>query len=410
MPTFTEVRHVAEQLPPMLSKFPDKAHHEWTLRMWNRMDRDQSGTISRKELDCEEMRTVMRLVLVSQDDSNSNVFGGGASYARARMNHIEALGFCLRKADINNDGTLSFEEFKNFIWELRQETGRNVTNLVFALFDLDADHFISENEFREIFRFYLGRNPTFEQFTEEWNDLNRDAATRGVSRDRYTRWLETTANPMFTKNNFIAEQRKSLPTSQGDTVDSLANELATAARARIKKVSKKQMLEEAAKGGRFPKDADGWPLASRNSIHDRPKWYQKFNTEINKNSALPKGERKYFSKTQSMPQLGTFYTTHCGFERQLDKLQRPPPCKRLRVVSTDTTDDDIIDPGRHLPGGTMRDTYFGETALWEDRWQTPLRFRARFRASDRPLPPHAFFEASHQHIGPMAPRLNRLYG
>jgi len=400
-PAFSEVSRVFTSPPPVTTSFPDKAHHEWSLRMWSRMNRDQNEFLSRQELDCEEMRTAMRLALLSQHASSHQALGGGPTYARASINHIEALGYILRKADINNDGVLSFEEFKNFMWEFRQGSHQTAANIVFALFDMDADLFINDREFHEICRFYLGHNPTYEQFQEQWNLLNVDGDARGISRERYRRWLETSAHSMFTQHT--TWQQDSLEASD------LADAHARAGKSR-KKAEKLTFAEQHRRARTFPKDACGWPLASRKDYKARPKWNQKWNWQINGNDDLPQGERTYFSRVQSAPQLARFYATHAGFERQYEMLRSPPPSRRLKVVSTDTLDVELTDPGRHLPRGTMRDHGTDEIALWEDRWQTPLRFRTRFRVTDRPIAPHALFEASHQHIGPMAPRLNRLFG
>jgi Ca2+-binding EF-hand superfamily protein len=377
--------------------------------MWKRMDRDNSGTLTRKEVDCEEMRIVLRLVLVPQDGSHA--CGGGATYTRTSMNHEEALRFCVRKADVNNDGILSFEEFKCFTWELRQKSGQQAAGLIFALFDLDSDQIINETEFREIYRFYLGHHPKHADFMEEWARLAGDGW--GVTRDRYMRWLETSANPIFRRHLF--SNTKEAPEKK-NAVDVIADAVVAGAKRRGSHISRNSrlknmsFLELSKSGPQIKKDPDGWPLAPRKDVKDRPRWNQKWNWQINPNNDLPMGERIYFNQSQSLPQLRHFLANHAGCERQHQTLTSPSLPKRLKVVSTDTTDDVMSDPRRHRPGGHMSEHGSGETVLWEDRWQTPLRFRQRFKLSDRPLAPHSLFEASHQHVGPMAPILNRLYG
>lgn len=96
------------------------------------MDRDNNGAISKKELDCSEFRQVLRKVLTPDTEHDA---GGGSTYARAATNQEQALALCLRKADINDDGRLSFDEFKAFLWALRQEkfrTGHCGTSLCFV--------------------------------------------------------------------------------------------------------------------------------------------------------------------------------------------------------------------------------------------------------------------------------------
>jgi len=394
---------------PVQSETLDEArreHHEWASRMWARMDRDNNGRITRKELDCEEFRSVLRLVLAP---SSSHPGGGGATYARAQTNQEQAVHFCLRKADINNDGWLSFVEFRAMMWVLRTEGPvEDIARLVFALFDLDTDGYISEIEFREVYRFYLGHDPTSEEFWQEWYKLAPEGQNF-VSRQQYATWLQTAASPIFRQH------------APPPVVDAPVGVTATGSRGALSSSDptasppSRSMLsftESSRRARRFPTDDRGWPLARKLDNKSRSKWNAKFNSKINPNDILPMGERNYFTKTQSLPQLSRFYGTHMGFETQLERFNAPAPPKEKMVLSTDT--QPVFNKDRHQPGGTMREHLHGapcgDSCFWEDNWRTPLRYRARFKVGDRPVPAGSFFDSYYEHMGPMAKMLNERYG
>jgi Ca2+-binding EF-hand superfamily protein len=377
-------------------------HNEWATRMWSRMDRDNNGSISRKELDCSEFRAILRRVLTPDTE---HAEGGGAIYARAETNQEQALSLCLRKADVNDDGRLSFEEFKTFLWALRQDNSeKDTAALMFALFDLDTDGYISMDEFREIYRFYLGHEPTFAEFSGQWLNLSGDEDY--ISKERYARWLQTTATPLF---------RQRMPGVGTPPLASLAtgsaNARADGAGSFSPSASTMSFWEQSVQARKIATNAAGWPLAPKKDIRDRPKWNKAFNAGVNPNFERPARQRQYFSRTQSEPQLVEFYKTHTGFGKQLERMTMPLPKKKMRVLSTDTVEKS--NEHRHECGGTMREHINGapqgEVSLWEDNWQTPLRYKRRLRVTDRPLPYHAFFEASHEPIGPMARRINAKF-
>jgi Ca2+-binding EF-hand superfamily protein len=168
-----------------------KELHKWAARLWMRMDRDGNGTISRQELDCEEFRGILRALMAPEAGCM-----GGPSYARAEMNMNQALAFLLRKADLNSDQRISFEEFEALALRLRQDRlerrSTAIADLVFALFDLNQDGKLDKQEFREVYRFYHGRTPTESEFQREWAKLDKHAKFR-IPREEYVRWLETSA-------------------------------------------------------------------------------------------------------------------------------------------------------------------------------------------------------------------------
>lgn len=166
--------------PPASSS--QRVSHEWAYRLWCRMDRDGNGYVTRNELECQEFYSILQSVL-SPDRGDGK---GGRSYGRAQMSMNQAVNFCLRKADLDRDGRLSFEEFKAFMLGLRD--GRAVEDLSFVLFDHDANGFIDELEFREVIRFYTGRSATITELAKIWAELDPND-TGKVNQKKYLEWL-----------------------------------------------------------------------------------------------------------------------------------------------------------------------------------------------------------------------------
>merc|ERR1712008_517719 len=134
------------------------------------------GTITKAELDCEEFHTAVRLAIAPLTSSSG---AGGAVYTRSEMNIKEAIQFCMNKADINRDNDLSYKEFRSLILTLRDpDLAQYSANLAFALFDLDTSLSIDQREFRELYRFFLRRNPTEVEFKTEWGRIARDGQDR----------------------------------------------------------------------------------------------------------------------------------------------------------------------------------------------------------------------------------------
>lgn len=309
-----------------------RRHHEWATMMWNRMDRDHSHAISREELDCEEFRSVLHSILVPKSGAHT----GGSTYARAEMNMNQAINFCLRKADLNDDNKLSYREWEAFLLMLRQtHLAKHTANLIFSLFDLDQDGNIDVGEFREIFRFYLGHKPTEEEFQQEWGRLD-SAGRQYVTREDYIRWLQTSTNPIFQQH---------APPEEQDLGHSHSGPL---------------------------------PALQGSSSFIRPRWNQRFNASANPNSHCPPQQRAYFSRPQSLPELTRHYESHRGFRKHHSSLQRPEPRKRSPVLSTSTGVELLQE--RALPAGYMRDPTTGMRNQWRDNWQTPECMKPRIQS------------------------------
>ncbi|CAK0853689.1 unnamed protein product [Prorocentrum cordatum] len=286
----------------------------WVRGLWRSLHRGQEvGTsISRSELDREEFHNVITSAVMDHRV-------GGAVYERAQMNMANALNLILNKADSNCDQMLSFDEFRSFLRFLWRNPHTEVSaELVFALFDVDSSLSIDKTEFREMLKFFLGRNPTQMEFEQEWGRLAIEGQ-EVVTRAQYTRWLQASSNPVFSQ---YAPARAAQPLSGS---------------------------RQATKG---------------TAIRDRPRWNKRFNTGVTPghvNDILPYYRRDAladFSEHMSVAELDRFYQTYSGFTSNRAKLyapKRPTPAPALVPKSLSTGVRALMTlPGRHSPGGSMR--------------------------------------------------------
>mmetsp|Transcript_87206 Transcript_87206/g.154459 ORF Transcript_87206/g.154459 Transcript_87206/m.154459 type:complete len:373 (+) Transcript_87206:71-1189(+) len=334
-----------KHLKPQSGVFAADEHHEWALKMWKRMDRDGSGYITRAELDCEEFRSVIRHVLAPTKGAAM----GGVEYARAEMNMTQAINYCLRKADINGDNSLSFEEFKSFLRTLRhQDFGKSTAYLIFSLFDLDNDTFIDESEFREIFRFFLGHKPTETDFQLEWGLLDRHGKGK-VRVEDYIDWLKTSPNPIFhqhaPKDETAQDPLAQTSTTSFDHFD----------------------------GKYLPRMTKSHSSSSSSAgFKQRARWNQRFNAGANKNDCCPQGQRDYFMKFQSLPELKRYYDTHRGFREMSVVMSQPEEKIKTPVLSSERKGE--LSLPRSVPGsrhGFMKNSETGKPEYWDEFWPTP---------------------------------------
>ncbi|CAE7479696.1 unnamed protein product [Symbiodinium necroappetens] len=150
-------------------------------KLWIRMDRDRSGTITREELMCDEFQEILKVLchkpLEATRPFRIVLWGeSNAAYGRSEINVPQAVDFCMRKAAQNASGELSFEEFSSFLrvssldLKVLRRAGASSrkADLIFALFDLDQSGFLDKEEFLEVYRYFLGHRPTVDKFEEEW--------------------------------------------------------------------------------------------------------------------------------------------------------------------------------------------------------------------------------------------------
>lgn len=318
-----------------------ESEDEFVTKLWLRLDRDQSGTLTRQELDTEPFHNLLRAAVAPISGTHT----GGASYARTAMNMKEAISMCMRKADHSEGSVLRFEEFRSLVRTLRNPYGsKHLSDLAFSLFDIDGSDLLDSHEFHELLRFYLGKHPTSDMFMAEWKRAS-GGLQQTITKQQYVRWLQTSTDRAFRQH---APGVRDMP----PTPDSF-------------------QLERA-----------------------KPKWNRHFASQSK--GARPQGKRDYFMRPQSLDELSIFYKQfEEGFERHKADLAKPRPtparCALFpRILSTEGGTPMML-PERHNPGGTSRDHDTGLMQAWEDNWVPPLRLRHRDRAGDRPLAIRATF-------------------
>jgi len=230
----------------------------------------------------------------------------------------------------------------------------HTAELIFAMFDLDCDCRISQNEFREIYRYYVGHHPTADEFIAEWRKLDSEGNNL-VTREQYIKWLSTNANPAFRQHTrpLRGMSRESL-TSISPT--NFASGGSSASRERLPGLK---------------------ALNKSENVTYRPRWNQNFNTKANSNHEMPANRREYFSRQQSLPELTRYFETKRGFGSQLERMQTVTDLRRYKgtPLSTDTKPDMI--PERAVPGGTVRSPFSGNVDLWNDHWQEPASMKKK---------------------------------
>lgn len=392
-----------------------RSHRSWAAQMWCRMDRDRNGVLSRQELDCQEMRGIIKSVLLPA--AGSLVTGAGAPYARAQINTDQAISFCLRKADLNNDGKVSFEEFESFTMTLRRVAGsvaKHSADLIFALFDLDGDHLINESEFREIYRFFVGHRPTEIVHREEWARLD-PGAKGAVNRNEYARWLQTSTNPCF-KMHAPPVGTMPMPGMPTHTPDYSGWD-GTGATDKLSRTFSADSRERKAwlRGGLSAQFGvvDPVKMPRDSGMRGRPKWNNKLHcgylhnpveqkhrrmpeekgpwgvrTSKDPPRCTPKPMKTYFQRHQSLPELERFLKTDKrspiskGFKELHDHLCASGPValvcdslpgpRRHHGTTSDTkghNDSDLpMLPMRHTDGGRMRCHWTGRKTPWDNHW------------------------------------------
>lgn len=388
------------------------SHHAWSLRLWRRIDRDGSGFVTRQELDCEEFRTILRKVLTPDVPGSVNM--GGARYARVQMHTDQVIQFCLRKADLNSDGSISFEEFRAFTYALRKGGGElHSADMIFALFDLDSDNTINEMEFKEIYCFFLGHIPNEEDFQAEWKRL--DCQGDGfVERHRFLEWMEKCENPIFRSHRPSEQQNsQSIDTlkraSHSEDVFACTSvswaELnrsqdgwrpwhsyghfcwsePTKGKPSHSKMKFRDTALRTTKSNSQPATASRGGAASSSSwLETKPVWNQHLATSCpnwSDKNGKPRqimAKRTFFSRPQSLPELRRHLDSQRGL-RDHTEAMFAPEIKRKKAVLSSEHDGGaaqmLTAASRGKPAGSMRHPYSRERMKWNQHFLTPPQLK-----------------------------------
>jgi len=318
---------------------------EWAQKLWNRIDRDHGGSISREELNCDEFQDVLRSVIAPQNTGD----GVRATYGRAEIHIEQALDFCLRKASVNPNGELSFKEFKSFMKQLmNQGDPDHVVHLIFALFDLDGSQTIDKEEFVGIYRFYIGHQPTLQELNTAFEQMDRFDKGE-VTRKQFVHWVKTDAPEQFKQH------------SAGVKASSEAGS-SSVSRASVQ-IPKGRKINRPAPGLMpRPDNAPTWS----NSWHSM--WNERFRGRDHAlmNPTCPERLKHYFMPPQTVPELDRFYRAYSGFEKHLKRLHKPPSPRNRPVLSTDSKTLEVSWE-RAAPGGTQV-TKHGDPIPWINDW------------------------------------------
>ncbi|CAE8709990.1 unnamed protein product [Polarella glacialis] len=115
-------------------------------------------------------------------------------------------------------------------------------------------------------------------------------------------------------------------------------------------------------------DASGFPRVKPGKPPHTHAWNERHSIGGMDNSLMPKGQRLYFSKSQSLPELRDHLVHHAKHSQtqiqRLDseEIQAFPPS----FVSADAGPPVV--PTRHVPGGTMADRD-QKLRPWNNRWE-----------------------------------------
>jgi len=351
-------------------------------KLWSRFDRDSSGFITRKDMECEDFYAIIR-GLAFPSFSGKIAAGGGASYSRSAMDMKQAVKICLQKADLNSDGVLTFPEFRALVASLTQpQDMSHSAYLIFSIFDLDMNGYISFDEFSELLRFVLNHRPTVVRLQYEWDLLmaGHEGDGKMASRGRYIRWLRDSMDPLL---------RQHAPPKRSRLDESTVSHLGTLSRSRSTVVSTQSIFKQ--------------------------RWNRNINRDLSappprprrRGEHLPKDERYFFDRPHSLAELDRFFAVHHGFQRQRAKLRKPEQEESGTALCPKAHSSEgclpLLLPGRHSPGGTMRHHQTGEVTRWESQWMPPMRTRTRFRAADRPVAPGATFSEPDRPLPPELP-------
>jgi Ca2+-binding EF-hand superfamily protein len=395
--------HYAEQVGCAPRTATPEDHQKWAMTLWNRMDRDHNDCITKTELACDEFEVVLHSIIAPDTVGKSSV-----DYGRSAKNLQQIIGYCFRIADKDFDSVISFEEFEGFLKTLRNR--RRNPELVFTMYDLDNDGHIDRAEFRELYRYFLGHNPTETEFEADWSQL--DLTGSGYAgQAQFASWFRDSTNPVFQqhieplikqveqevtetsgKNAVKNLAPKGSPQFDVATVDDYAvfakaatlgaSSLKASAKASPKASAKELKIVKAAEFRRS--NPLGGTPNFQEQVRDQHGRYQVrqarhaavWNETHHhvcgvENVLKPTNQREYFSYVQKPAELKRHLSTSDmqSCKSILKELGKPEPPARKRTPLT--CDVDPICPDRYVLGGTMHDRD-GMLRTWNERWSSTM--------------------------------------
>jgi Ca2+-binding EF-hand superfamily protein len=324
-------------------EYTKEEHAEWAAKLWARIDRDHSGSVSREELNCDEFQDVLHAVIAPDNT------GDHANYGRAELHINQALDFLLRKTQTNADGNLTFKEFKSFTKMLRnQGDEHNRVHLIFALFDLDGSNTIDREEFHGIYAFFAGHQPTKNEVDRAFLQMDK-FDKKEVTRQQFIRWLQREAPPQFQQHTAHVDDSSSTASSSGS---------------KPKNRKAKKVIHRPAPGmfQPLPTDAATWSTEWHVFWNDR---FRGTDTSL-MNPACPERLKRYFSAPQTLPELDRFFNTYRGFNDHRKRLHEPRSPAPKPILSTQSKTMEV-NPERAAPGGWGRNAK-GGIVLWDNEW------------------------------------------
>jgi len=338
-------------------------HRQWALALWKRMDRDNNQEMTLDELNCSEFLEALRTILTPAMASKSV-----GIYARAEINLTQVLHHCLKLADTNRDGTLNFQEFERFLTNLRKPKHPTELALLYMnMFDADPDAYIAENEFRDMWRYFMGRNPRSDEFQFHWSRMDTARAGR-ISQRALAKWLAKTAPKAFT-------------TLAPPVIEPEGSETEDPGSGSLQATRTKSKIFRPAPG-LWHQPSTPWQSAHEwNSVPQDP---------CDQNIAWRGCQRQktFFSRPESLPELRRFYATHRGFQAHKRQLKMPEEPPRRPVLSQESHQF-MSQPGWERHEKSVLNVN-GEVAAWTEN--TPRALQKQVREPGTmllrvPLPP-----------------------
>eukprot|EP00397_Hematodinium_sp_SG-2012_P009968 GEMP01010068.1.p1 GENE.GEMP01010068.1~~GEMP01010068.1.p1 ORF type:complete len:376 (+),score=52.66 GEMP01010068.1:43-1170(+) len=354
-----------------------EAHLKWASEHWAKLEKCVGGPerkIDKAQIDSTTFRNALKEAVSSACDIDDLEEPNSRCIRRADR----ARDFIRRKADINDDGMVSFDEFEKFTYKLRchgfNERGDGVMSgtllwaeSLFALFDLDGDGHLERHEFQEVHRFFHGANYSEEDIANEWRSLEMGSRTK-VNKRCFIKWLIQGERGRALEErpppDMTMEKSRSVPALDYENRPQ-TGPARFGSPMQLSGTSKHQ-----------------WEVKSTDLMLP---WNRQHHI-VAKNDLKPRATRAYFSRPQSEEELNRHYRAYPQFRSQLFRLENVPNIKRPRMVLSHETSPPSL-PRRHCISGLKLKN--GQSLpFWTDMWQPPaseVYSKASLRPGSRSL-------------------------